>query len=56
MTLVNIRVDDKSKLNMKWKQCVFIYAHEKFGYSKGDPVEKKIIINCFGVMLTCVFS
>ena len=41
---VHIPKDEKSKLDSKAKQCIFLgYAHEEFGYRLWDPVDKKII-------------
>jgi hypothetical protein len=39
---VNIPKDERSKLDNKVKQCIFIgYGHEEFGYRLWDPVNKK---------------
>ena len=41
---VHIPRDERSKLDIKVKQCIFMgYGHEKFGYRLWDPVNKKII-------------
>jgi len=41
---VHIPKDERSKLDSKAKQCIFLgYAHEEFGYRLWDPVNKKII-------------
>ena len=41
---VHISKDERSKLDSKTKQCIFLgYPQEDFGYRLWDPVEKKII-------------
>ena len=36
--------DERSKLDDKTKQCIFLgYGHEEFGYRLWDPVDKKVI-------------
>jgi transposase InsO family protein len=41
---VHIPKDERSKLDGKSKQCIFLgYAREEFGYRLWDPVDKKII-------------
>ncbi|PKI45901.1 hypothetical protein CRG98_033700 [Punica granatum] len=41
---VHIPRDERSKLDAKEKQCIFLgYAHEEFGYRFWDPNSKKII-------------
>jgi hypothetical protein len=41
---VHIPRDERSKFDIKVKQCIFMgYGHEKFGYRLWDPVNKKII-------------
>ena len=41
---VHIPRDERSKLDGKSKQCIFIgYGHEDFGYILWDPMKKKII-------------
>jgi transposase InsO family protein len=41
---VHIPRDERSKLDSKVKQCIFMgYGHEEFGYRLWDPVNKKII-------------
>jgi len=41
---VHIPKDDRSKLDSKSRQCIFIgYGLDEFGYKLYDPVEKKII-------------
>ena len=43
-TFVHILRDERSKLDGKSKQCIFMgYGHEDFGYRLWDPVSKKII-------------
>lgn len=39
---VHIPKDERSKLDGKVKQCIFVgYAHEEFGYRLWDPISKK---------------
>ena len=41
---VHIPKDDRSKLDDKAKECIFLgYGHEKFGYRLCDPVSRKLI-------------
>ncbi|KAL5863382.1 hypothetical protein ACOSQ3_000896 [Xanthoceras sorbifolium] len=41
---VHIPKDERSKLDGKAKQCIFVgHAHEEFGYRLWDPVNKRII-------------
>ena len=41
---VHIPRDERSKLDGKSKQCIFMgYSHEDFGYRLWDPASKKII-------------
>ena len=41
---VHIPRDERSKLDGKSKQCIFVgYGHEDFGYILWDPMKKKII-------------
>ena len=41
---VHIPKDERSKLDAKTRQCVFIgYGQDDFGYKLYDPVEKKIV-------------
>ncbi|MCI61994.1 retrotransposon-like protein, partial [Trifolium medium] len=41
---VHIPRDERSKLDKKPKQCLFMgYGNEQFGYRLWDPVDKKII-------------
>lgn len=40
---VHIPKDERSKLDDKSKQCIFLgYAHSEFGYRLWDPIDKKI--------------
>jgi hypothetical protein len=41
---VHVLIGERSKLDSKAKQCIFLgYGHEDFGYKFWDPVTKKII-------------
>ena len=41
---VHVPRDERSKLDNKAKQCIFLgYGHEEFGYRLWDPVNKKVI-------------
>ncbi|KAJ0086211.1 hypothetical protein Patl1_08070 [Pistacia atlantica] len=41
---VHIPRDERSKLDMKTRQCIFIgYGLDEFGYRLYDPVEKKLV-------------
>ncbi|KAF2300465.1 hypothetical protein GH714_013629 [Hevea brasiliensis] len=43
---MHITKDERSKLNAKIRQCIFIgYGQDKFGYRCYDPVEKKLVRN-----------
>ena len=43
-TSVHIPKDERSKLDDKAKQCIFLgYGHDEFGYRLWDPVDKKIV-------------
>ena len=40
---VHIPKDERLKLNVKAKPCIFLgYGHEEFGYKLWDPMSKKI--------------
>ncbi|RDX90437.1 hypothetical protein CR513_27693, partial [Mucuna pruriens] len=40
---VHVPKDERSKLDMKTRQCIFIgYGHDEYGYRMYDPVEKKL--------------
>ncbi|RDX69595.1 hypothetical protein CR513_51267, partial [Mucuna pruriens] len=42
--LVHVLKDERSKLDMKTRQCIFIgYGHDEYGYKMYDPVEKKLV-------------
>ena len=44
MAFVHVPRDQKSKLDGKTRQCIFIgFCHEEFGYRFQDPVDKKVI-------------
>ncbi|RDY02755.1 hypothetical protein CR513_13743, partial [Mucuna pruriens] len=41
---VNVPKDERSKLDMKIRQCIFIgYGQDEFGYKLYDHVEKKLV-------------
>ena len=41
---VHVPRDERSKLDSKTKQCIFLgYSNEEFGYRLWDPTTKKII-------------
>ena len=41
---VHILKDERSKLDVKVKPCIFLgYGHEKFGYRLWDPLSRKIV-------------
>ena len=41
---VHIPKDERSKLDLKAKQCILLgYRHEEFGYRLYDPVDKKAV-------------
>ncbi|RDX75554.1 hypothetical protein CR513_44548, partial [Mucuna pruriens] len=41
---VHVPKDERSKLDMKTRQCIFIgYDHDEYGYRMYDPVEKKLV-------------
>ena len=41
---VHIPKDERSKLDVKAKPCIFLgYGHEEFGYRKWDPMSRKIV-------------
>ena len=41
---VHIPKDERSKLNVKVKPCIFLgYSHEEFGYMLWDPMSRKIV-------------
>ncbi|RDX68493.1 hypothetical protein CR513_52510, partial [Mucuna pruriens] len=43
---VHVPKDERSNLDMKTRQCIFIgYGHDEYGYRMYDPVEKKLIKN-----------
>ena len=43
-TFVHIPKDERFKLDVKTKQCVFVgYGQNEFGYKFYDPIEKKIV-------------
>ena len=41
---VHIPKDERSKLDVKAKPCIFLgYGHEEFGYRLWDPMSRKIV-------------
>ena len=43
---VHIPKDERSKIDVKAKPCIFLgYGHEEFGYGLWDPLSRKIIIS-----------
>ena len=43
-TCVYVPKDERSKLDVKTKQCIFIgYGQDKFGYHFYDPIDKNLI-------------
>jgi len=41
---VHVLKDERSKLDAKARECIFIgYGHDEFGYRFYDPVEKKLV-------------
>ena len=41
---VHVPKDERSKLDVKTKQCIFIgYSQDEFGYRFYDPIDKKLI-------------
>ena len=41
---VHVPKDERSKLDVKTKQCIFIgYGQDEFGYRFYDPIDKKLI-------------
>ena len=45
-TFFHVPRDERSKLDRKTKQCIFLgYSNEDFGYRLWDPATKKIIIS-----------
>jgi hypothetical protein len=43
-TFVHIPNDERSKLDSKTKECIFLgYGNDKFGYRLWDPIEKKLM-------------
>nr|KYP52472.1 Retrovirus-related Pol polyprotein from transposon TNT 1-94 [Cajanus cajan] len=46
-TFVYVPKDERSKLDTKTRQCIFIgYGHNEFGYMLYDPIEKKLVRSC----------
>ena len=42
---MHVPKDERSKLDAKSRQCIFIgYGENEFGYRFYDPVEKKLVI------------
>lgn len=43
-TFLHIPKDERTKLDVKTKQCVFVgYGHDEFGYRFYDPIHKKLV-------------
>ena len=41
---VHVPKDERSKLDAKTRQCIFIgYGLDEFGYRLHDPIEKKLV-------------
>ncbi|RDX86500.1 hypothetical protein CR513_32156, partial [Mucuna pruriens] len=41
---VHVSKDERFKLDMKTRQCIFIgYGHDEYGYRMYDPIEKKLV-------------
>ena len=41
---VHVPKDERSKLDVKTRQCIFVgYGQDEFGYRFFDPVEKKLV-------------
>ena len=41
---VHVPKDERSKLDVKTKQCIFIgYSQDEFGYRFYDPIDKNLI-------------
>ncbi|RDX74016.1 hypothetical protein CR513_46284, partial [Mucuna pruriens] len=41
---MHVPKDERSKLDMKTRQCIFIeYGHDEYGYRMYNPVEKKLV-------------
>ena len=44
---VHVPKDDRSKLDVKTRQCIFIgYGLDEFCYRLYDPIEKKLLQSC----------
>ncbi|RDY10271.1 hypothetical protein CR513_05239, partial [Mucuna pruriens] len=44
---VHVPKDERSKLDMKTRQCIFIgYGLDEYGYKMYDPVKKKLVRSC----------
>ncbi|RDY10991.1 hypothetical protein CR513_04408, partial [Mucuna pruriens] len=44
---VHVSKDERSKLDMKTRQCIFIgYGQDEYGYKLYDSVEKKLVRSC----------
>ena len=43
-TFMHVPKDERSKLDVKTRQCIFVgYGQDEFGYRFFDPVEKKLV-------------
>ena len=46
-SFVHVPKDERSKLDAKSRQCIFIgYGEDEFGYKFYDPIEKKLVRSC----------
>jgi hypothetical protein len=44
---VHIPHDERSKLDSKTRQCIFLgYGGDQFGYKLFDPIARKVVRNC----------
>ncbi|WVZ06448.1 hypothetical protein V8G54_019794 [Vigna mungo] len=44
---VHVPKDERSKLDVKTRQCIFIgFGQDEFGYKLYDPIEKKFVRSC----------
>ena len=44
---VHIPEDERSKVDSKTRQCIFLdYGGDEFGYKLFDPIARKVVRNC----------